>query len=455
LERRIGRRLVSTPGTGATRESEPALRAVWSAVDAAANPVSMLVMLAGLVRTLGAVDYGIIAIALAASGITMAVNSAIALTTTKLVSEVAARRDFPHGSVAGLIMAALGVVVAIDVALIGCVAWWREPLSHQLFGQTGPSQGLATVLLLAMSAVGIQQIDAVVGAAIRGLERFRRQALIELSMRVALTATVILVAWRSTSVTAVLVAQCLVQATFVLIRALALRELMPERRLFVRSSKRQVIALLRHGGWLWLAATAGVVYTNGDRIVIGRLFGPAVAGVYSIYVQISQLIHFVPSNLFAFSLSEFSRMDAAGVRRADIARTYRRYFFAACTCALLLALPLMVFWPLAVRGFAANVPPVIPSATFTLLALNFLLLSANAVPYYLLLALGRARTVSLASSGCMVISLLLMVALTRHYGAVGTAAARLAYGLGTLSFIVKAHGLTKTQPDATGQEGKR
>src|ERR1700735_4625569 len=59
-----------------TPQSPPAARALWGALDAAANPLSLLVMLASLVRTLGAADYGVLAIALAASGITMAVNPA-------------------------------------------------------------------------------------------------------------------------------------------------------------------------------------------------------------------------------------------------------------------------------------------------------------------------------------------------------------------------------------------
>ena len=90
---------------------------------------------------------------------------------------------------------------------------------------------------------------------------------------------------------------------------------------------------------------------------------------------------------------------------------------------------------------ATNLPAGGPSIAVLLLAANFLLLSVTAVPYYLLLALGKSRLVSLTTSGWMCVSLLLMVVLIPRYGLAGAAAARLAYGLGTVSFIARAHRL--------------
>jgi O-antigen/teichoic acid export membrane protein len=427
----------------AVRESAPAARALWSALDAAANPVSMLVMLASLVRTLGAADYGVLAIALAASGITMAVNPAIAITTTKFVSELAGREGYQQ-RVAGVVTAALTAVLLIDFVLIACTALWREPLSNWVFGDLIQFQGKGTVLLLAMAAVGVQQIDAVLGAAIRGLERFQRQALIEVGMRAALTVVVSAVAWRSGSVAAILAAQCIVYAVFMLLRASALRALLPERRLLALSSRRQVLSLLNYGGWMWLTAIAGVAYTSADRIIVGRVMGAAAAGEYSIYVQLTQIIHFVPSSLFAFALPAFSRLGAAGTARTEIARAYRGYFVAVCASALALTLALMASWSHVLRIFTAASAPGGPGRAVLLLAGNFLLLSVTVVPYYLLLALGKSRVVSLTTSIWMCVALLLMVVLIPQYGLFGAAAARLAYGIGTLGFIAAAHRLLKS-----------
>ena len=413
-----------------------AARAVWGAIDAAANPLSSLIMLAGVVRALGAADYGVLTIALAASGITLAVNPAIATTTTKFVSEAATESGEGTATTAGIVTTALMAVLLIDMVLIGCAAVWREPLSYWVFGDSAGMSGMGGVLLMALLAVGIQQLDAVVGAAMRGLERFRRQALIELTMRGVLVGVVIAVAWRTGSVAIILRAQCLVYAGFMLIRVVALRGLMPGRRLLATSSRRQIRNLVHYGGWMWLSAIAGVTYTGADRIIVGRVLGLAAAGEYSIYVQLTQVIHFLPSNLFAFSLPAFSRLSAARASRSEIGRNYRTYFRHICASGIVLTFALMIGWPVVSQVFGAgNLPPGGPSATVALLAANFLLLAFTAVPYYLLLALGKSKLVSLTTSVWMCVSLLLMVLLIPRFGLAGAAVARLAYGLGTVGFI--------------------
>lgn len=419
-----------------------ASRALWSALDAGANPLSMLLMLAVLVRTLGASDYGVLSIALAASGIAMAINPAIATTTTKFVAEAAGREGAAPTRVSGIVTAALFAVILIDVVILGCVLVWRKGLSDWIFGSSISYHGKETVLLLAMVAVAIQQIDAVMGAAIRGLERFRRQALVELGLRGFLTLVVAAVAWATGSVAAVLAAQCLVFALFVLLRSFALRTLLPDRRLLVYSTRSQVVSLLRYGGWMWLSAVAGVTYTSGDRIIVGRVLGAAAAGEYSVYVQLTQIIHFVPSNLFAFSLPAFSRSSAAGFLSGETKHAYRSYLLGISATGFGIGLILLMCWPFLMRIFASpHLNADGPTLAILLLSANFLLLSVTAIPYYLLLAMGRSRLVSLTTSIWMCVALLLMVVLIPRYGLAGAAGARLAYGLGTLSFFGRAQQL--------------
>src|ERR1700722_19980135 len=116
------------------RESVAATRALWSALDAAATPASTLAILAALVRTLSASDYGILVIALAASGLSMAVNPAIAAATTKFISELSGQRDAGGRTVAGVITVSLLTVSIIDLVLLIGTAVFNEPLSRWAFG---------------------------------------------------------------------------------------------------------------------------------------------------------------------------------------------------------------------------------------------------------------------------------------------------------------------------------
>jgi O-antigen/teichoic acid export membrane protein len=428
------------------REPVAAMRALWSALDAAATPASTLATLAVLVRALGASDYGILVIALAASGLSMAVNPAIAATTTKFVSELSGQRHPGGRTVAGVITASLITVGVIDLVLLLGTAVFNEPLSLWVFGAAvDRSLHVGQVLLLAVLAIGIQQIEAVLAAAIRGLERFRRQALIEVLSRAALTAVVTYVAWQTRSLESILVAQCAVYLASTLVRAVALRRLLPDKRLFELSGRAEASTLFRYGAWMWLAALAGVAYTSADRIIVGRSLGAAAAGQYNIYVQITQLIHFIPSSVFAFSFPVFSRLAAQGkARKGEIAQAYRTYLLAISMAALGIAAAMMVSWPFLLRIFAGAGFAAGKFGAPALLTLNFLLLACNVTPYYVLLALGHARAVAVISITSMLAALVLMALLIPRYGLEGAALARLAYGVGTLMLLQRAQRLLKT-----------
>ena len=156
------------------REPVAVTRALWSALDAAATPGFTLVTLAVLVRALSASDYGLLVMALAASGLSMAINPAIAATTTKFVSELSGQRNSGGGTIAGVITTSLIAVALIDLAILLGTAVFSEPLSRWVFGSAVAStRQVGQMLLLAVLSLAIQQIDAVLAAAIRGLERFQ------------------------------------------------------------------------------------------------------------------------------------------------------------------------------------------------------------------------------------------------------------------------------------------
>ncbi|HEY6455351.1 MAG TPA: oligosaccharide flippase family protein [Steroidobacteraceae bacterium] len=428
-------------------QSPAAARAVWSGLDAAAYPIATLAMLIGLVRALTPSHYGVLVLALAASGLSLAINPAIAATTTRFVSQCAGTPKSGGHSVAGVVTAALLAVTLIDLTLLLATGLFREPLAHWVFGGAAAAAGMdaGDVLWFALLAVGIQQLDAVLAAAIRGLERFARQALIEVLARAVLAAAVLWAAWHTQSVAAVLIAQCVVCALSVLVRAAALRQLLPDRRLFRRSGRAQISALFKYGGWMWLTALAGVLYTSADRIIVGRSLGAAAAGQFNIYIQLTQLVHFVPSSLFAFALPAFSRLAAQGGEGVrQIAPAYRTYLGVISLTALAMALALLATWPVLLRVFAAGAIQDPQWHVALLLTLNFLVLACNVAPYYLLLALGHSRTVSMVTACGVLVALLLMIALIPRFGMAGAALARLAYGAAALIFLVYAHRILKT-----------
>ena len=72
--------------------------------------------------------------ALAASGLSMAVNPAIAAVTTKFVSELSGERHTGDRTIAGVITVSLMTVAVIDLVMLLGTAVFNEPLSLWVFG---------------------------------------------------------------------------------------------------------------------------------------------------------------------------------------------------------------------------------------------------------------------------------------------------------------------------------
>jgi O-antigen/teichoic acid export membrane protein len=101
-------------------------------------------------------------------------------------------------------------------------------------------------------------------------------------------------------------------------------------------------------------------------------------------------------------------------------------------------------WTFLLRVFSGGLPGGDQGGLPALLGANFLLLAASVVPYYLLLALGRPRTVSMITSTSMLAALALMVVLVPRYGLQGAALSRLVYGIGALMLLQRAHRAMKS-----------
>lgn len=423
-------------------------RAVWSGTDAVTGSVGALFMTAGLVRTLGRQDYGLLVVVLAVSSLSMAVNPAIVATTTKYVSEVLGSGESSGRGVARIVTASLAVVAITGMVCL-LVAWiFSDALSRTLFGDVIFRQrpDVGGVLILAVAAVCIQQIDSVLAAGIRGMERFREQALAELGSRFLVVSAVVCTGWLTHDLHEVLVVNCLMLMVSVGGRGLLLRSLAPGKFVFARPNRNDLRLVRNFGVWMWLSAAASVAYGTLDRVLIARLLGPAAAAEFQIYAQLTQLIHYVPSSLLAFAFPAFSRLSAKGEEGSRaIRRMYRRLLGACAGAALTIASVLLAFRGSLLGLLAGRTFHPGDSAAFVYLVCGFTLLAVVIAPYYLLLGLGRSKTVSLIMSTSMAVAVALMPFMIGRYGLDGAALARLIYPLGALLLLHKAHATIRVQ----------
>jgi O-antigen/teichoic acid export membrane protein len=328
----------------------------------------------------------------------------------------------------------------IDTLLLSATYLFEDRLSLLVFGRevVANRPKISGILTLALLAVCIQQLDGVFSASLRGLERFRQQALLELSLRSMTTGVVVLVGWLARSLEPVLLPNCIACAASAVVRSLALQRLVPHGRLFAVPRASDISRVFAFGSWMWLNAFATAGYGTLDRIIVGRVLGTSAAAEFNVYVQIAQLIHYIPSSLFAFIFPVFSRLSAEAAGTELIASMYRKYQrLIIGTAGIMTAVVILLHRTLfrAVAGSHANQTH---ETAFILLTLSFLLLSCNVAAYYLMLGIGRSKRVSVLTTTAMLAALGLTVVLTPVYGLEGAAIARYGYGIGALLLLVWA-----------------
>jgi O-antigen/teichoic acid export membrane protein len=160
-------------------------RGAWTAIESAAAPISALAISAGLTRALGAADFGVLVTVLAISNLSMAINPAIAAATTKLISESNGSANHDDWALSRITTASFSVILIFGICFVLTVMALGGVLPDLLFGRAFVEHHmhLRPILILAVLVVCVQQLDGVFGATLRGLERFKQQALFEVGSR--------------------------------------------------------------------------------------------------------------------------------------------------------------------------------------------------------------------------------------------------------------------------------
>lgn len=406
-------------------------------MDAAASPVAALVIAGLSARILGIGEYGLMVVALAISNLSAAIVPAIAMTTTKFVSQLRGSELAPNSGLARILIASLFAVLLIDAILILVVLAFSQSLSGAIFGPANLSRkGISTVLLLAVFVVCGQQLDGVFSATLRGLEKFKIQALYELSTKSLLVVGVTVAALWFHTVEAVLAVYAALLAISTVGRAAIVKWQMPRRVIFEWPTKVDIARLTSFGGWMSLTVISGAAFFTIDRIIVGRVIGLAAAGEFALYSQLAQLCHFIPSSAFAFVFPIFSRLIGGGPENVrELRRQYGLYQRLIGGAAVGLALAIAIVGGRAIELLTGTGPRFVDNRTFITLVVAFAALAPVIAPYLLLLSMGRSRRVSLTNVFAVSGMLLLAAVFIPLWGVFGAALARLAYVMGTFTLF--------------------
>lgn len=411
---------------------------LWAVIEYAWYPVLLLVTTRFFIDRLGADAYGHWAMLSATIGFGAMLSIGTGAATVRAIAHgIAAHESY---DVELLVRSSLAVALAGGVLLATAIFLVFAFGSTALFARMGaPETILLTGATAAIIAL-IEQLENVFTSVLRGGERFRTIATIEVwvrSLQVATTLGAVAIWGSLFALYAALVltalARLVVRVT-VIQRWLHLSSLLP-----VLAQHR---AIIRDAGWGWLQGAGALIFGVADRFIIGSALGAAALAHYAVATQLAQPLHAFAAAAASVVFPKVSRAMAQG----DPARVQRLILrglllLGAVTTTLagllfVFRVPILTLW-LGPEIAAASAP------TLGLLAAAYWLLSLGVLPHFILLGLGRMRFVALANLAAGALTLGIMLLLVAPLGIMGVAAARIAYGIALLANFLPLHGFWK------------
>jgi O-antigen/teichoic acid export membrane protein len=341
-----------------------------------------------LLRALGPDVYGLWAWVLAILGFAALAEVGLSTATTILVSRAAAGSE-PRAL--GEILTVVLVTVTVLAGSVGCALWltagWMAAHSDAVAAHQAEA-----VRALRIGAVfaWTRCLQQVLTAILQAFGRYGwSNALLSAQAAVSTTGLMVLARGGSGIVGLALwttACGCL----FLLLHALAGRRAVRGLGLRPRWSGARLRTLLGQGAGGWLVALGGVLFTQGDRLVVGAVLGTAPLGVYAALTSVAFQINALSAVAVQPLLPELAAQHErhAPSFEAKVQQSVRLNF----ALALGMGLGLALLAPVVVRvvlGGAAT-----PEHAFALRALGVIygVYSVTAVGYYVLQGTGRLAT---------------------------------------------------------------
>lgn len=398
--------------------------ASWAVLEYLNYPLLLLATTPWFLQCLGAESFGVWMLLNATVGLGAILSAGTGAATIKEVS--AAIGSHKTSQLEATIHAALGIAL-IGGGVLAIAVWaifWG--FGEHYFPTVSTHVDTAILGAAAAGLLWLEQIDNVFATALKGTEAFRKAAAVEIIARWTQMMAACVAVFLTPSLP-VLFGTLLICAT---LRAVA-KAWVVHRHFALRSVALDFslsAVVFRFAKWGWLSGTGSAFYTVADRLIVGSLLGSEALAYYSVALQLTTQVHAIcataTSVLFPLLSKKFSS-DAGFIAR----RAIRAAAAASFALSIGLAIAILALGPTLLNLMLGTDQGTRTAALVPALVLSFWVLSLYVVPFYVLLAAGKAKlvgnTVLFAGLGAVVAAYFGVV----FYGIAGACLGRLVYAV--------------------------
>lgn len=397
-------------------------------IDYIWNPFLLLVTTPLFLKLLGSDNYGMWMFLNATIGIGSILLSGINPTVIKKISSSIAQKNQEQIEFTvrgGFALSIIGSVAISAVIIIVFLVFDELFLGKMAVDKISAITGITAAMVLSSDL-----FDGVLGATLRGAERYEQCAKVELTSRTLLNVIAIALVFVGVGVYSIFIAQIVAAFVRLYIRYFFVRRLFPT--LSFKPDFKRCGAILDLARWGWLQGAGCALYSIADRFIIGAVLGASSVAHYTIASQLAIQIQAVMSAALSVVFPAVSRMissgDSSSLVRITTLTLAASWSATGLMCFTLLhwRMDILTLW------LGHDMATATENILFYL-TIAALIQGLTVSSHFILLGFGKFRLVAITGFIAGLASILIMLFLVKPFGEIGVGIGRIAYG--TVMFI--------------------
>jgi O-antigen/teichoic acid export membrane protein len=368
---------------------------IYGLLDYAAYPIGMLAVAPVILRNLGVAQYGVWTVTTAVVSFGAMVASGFGDAN---IQKVATQRGAGCGAMLlRVVRAALGIHVALGIGM-GLAIWAFAPtLANRMAAADGDlREACLSCLRISAIFIVIRAVEAVCISTQRAFERYGAAVRISVVARILGLGGAALLALITRSVVNIMALTAGVAGAALIAQYFRLRQLLGAGNLVPSYDPEVAQELLQFGAFTWVIAAAGVMFSQGDRLIGGASMGASAVVAYALCAQISQPVYGLTASglhvLFPYIASRQWTSPPAVLRKIVILALLANGLLVLIGAGVLLTCSGRLFHLLANDTITPACAELLPSV-LAASALSALSVTGN----YAMVGLGKVRSVALVN----------------------------------------------------------
>jgi O-antigen/teichoic acid export membrane protein len=414
---------------------------LYNLIGAGVRIVLSIITIPIVISLIGVSEYGLLSLVLTVIGIFTLAEAGLSIATTVFLAKDISQGD--QNGISETLTISCGAMLIL-ASLVAAILWFQAKWIADFFPNLNLEQ--ATVLIKGLKyssiIIWLQLQQRIFVGIEQAYERYDYSNLVNIIQSVMNNLGSILVAWMGGKTEQLVLWQMVVVVTTFIIHSYLGFLIIPKHTLHLLWNKMKAVSILKYSYMTWMTTIGGVLFSQGDRLIVGRFFSTEILGIYSLMTSISANISGFSSLPIQPMLPRLSYELGENSGTNQIESILKKALQVNFLFALGLGGTLLTIAPIIINWILKKDLSIEYIASFRIAIFIYSLYSLNAVGYYVLFATNNVNICMIRQLTAGIFSLLAIAIGAYYFGIAGAVVGNAGF-IYTLSMLFDAKKILK------------